>query len=46
MSTQVADLLGKVWAAEGGTEDKPNFARLKKDSANNVRESLMRLEPN
>jgi replication-associated recombination protein RarA len=45
MSTQVADLLSKVWDAEGGTtEEKPNFARLVKDSANNVRESLMRLE--
>ena len=44
MSNQVADLLSKVWSAEGGTDDKPNFARLVKDSANNVRESLMRLE--
>jgi replication-associated recombination protein RarA len=44
MSTQVADLLCKVWDAEGGTDDKPNFARLVKDSANNVRERLMRLE--
>jgi replication factor C small subunit len=44
MSAQVADLLSKVWDSEGGTEDKPNFARMVKDSANNVRESLMRLE--
>lgn len=44
MSADVAQLLDKVWTAESGSDARPNFARIVKDSANNVRESLMRLE--
>lgn len=45
MSTEASELLQRVWFAEGGTTvNAPNFARIVKDSSNNVRESLMRLE--
>ncbi len=45
MSEGIASLLQRVWDAETGKNpDKPNFARLAKDSANNVRDSLMALE--
>ena len=37
----IADLLAKVWQAEAGTADAPNFRKL---ACGNVRESLMRLE--
>lgn len=46
ISSQVSELLQRIWHAE--TQGKaglgPNFQRIVKDSANNVRESLMRLE--
>ncbi len=37
----IAELLARVWQAEGGTADAPNFRKL---ACGNVRESLMRLE--
>ena len=45
MSSEAAELLTRVWAAEvGAAVPQPNFTRIVKDSANNIRESLMRLE--
>ncbi len=45
MSEGIASLLQRVWDAETDSNpEKPNFARLAKDSANNVRDSLMALE--
>ena len=44
ISTDAAALLARVWTAEAGEAPGPNFARIVKDSANNVREALMRLE--
>ena len=40
-----ADLLRTIWKAEiGDSESAPDFARIVKQSANNVREALMNLE--
>jgi hypothetical protein len=44
LSEGIAGLLQRVWDAEADSQDKPNFARLAKDSANNVRDALMSLE--
>jgi len=44
LSAPLVELLGRVWHAEGGNGDAPNFARLIKESNNNARESLQRLE--
>ncbi|HWF03628.1 MAG TPA: AAA family ATPase [Candidatus Angelobacter sp.] len=44
MSSELSQLLEKVWTSETDSELRPNFARLVKDSANNAREALMRLE--
>jgi hypothetical protein len=45
MSTEIADLLARVWSAEtDNNPEQPNFARIVKESANNVRDALMRLE--
>lgn len=45
MAAEAAALLERVWAAEcPNATTKPNFARMVKESNNNVRESLMRLE--
>jgi replication-associated recombination protein RarA len=42
---QVAELLAKVWGENVAPDaPAPNFARIVKDSSNNVREALMRLE--
>lgn len=43
-SKEITALLQRVWDAETDNPERPNFARIVKDSANNVRESLMRLE--
>lgn len=44
-STATAELLERVWMAEAPTgADAPNFARIVKESCNNVRASLMRLQ--
>lgn len=45
IAKDVAALLERIWIAEtGGTGERPNFARIVKESNNNVREALMRLE--
>jgi len=44
LSDQIAAYLDKVWHAEGGNGNAPDFVRLAKDSRNNVRDCLMRLE--
>ena len=45
IAAQAADLLSKIWKSEApAAAAAPNFARLVKDSNNNVREALMRLE--
>jgi DNA polymerase III gamma/tau subunit len=44
MSGQIASYLDKVWHAEGGNGNAPDLERLAKDSRNNVRDCLMRLE--
>jgi DNA polymerase III gamma/tau subunit len=44
LSEGIAGLLQRVWDAETESQDRPNFARLAKDSANNVRDALMALE--
>lgn len=44
MSSGVVSLLESIWGKETDSTDRPNFARLVKESNNNVRESLMRLE--
>lgn len=44
ISQQVAQLLESIWNSESASDLRPNFSRIVKDSANNVREALMRLE--
>jgi replication factor C subunit 2/4 len=45
ISAEASQLLEKIWNREtANASDRPNFARIVKDSANNVREALMRLE--
>jgi replication-associated recombination protein RarA len=44
MAGEIVAYLEKVWAAEGGNGNGPDLARLTKESRNNVRDCLMRLE--
>jgi replication-associated recombination protein RarA len=44
ISKEVSQLLEKIWGSEFAGNLRPNFQRIVKDSANNVREALMRLE--
>jgi DNA polymerase III gamma/tau subunit len=44
MSGEIVSYLNRVWHAEGGNGNAPDFERLAKDSRNNVRDCLMRLE--
>jgi DNA polymerase III gamma/tau subunit len=44
LSAEITSYLSKVWRAEGGNGNAPDFERLAKDSRNNVRDCLMRLE--
>jgi hypothetical protein len=44
ISAQATELLKRVWDAETDNPNRPNFARIVKDSANNVRAALMALE--
>jgi hypothetical protein len=44
LSEQIAAYLDSVWHAEGGYGNAPDLVRLAKDSRNNVRDCLMRLE--
>lgn len=44
LAADASELLARVWRGEAGSAPAPNFARLVKESNNNVRESLQRLE--
>ena len=44
LAEQIAAYLDKIWHAEGGNGNAPDLARLAKESRNNVRDCLMRLE--
>ena len=44
MAGEIAAYLEKVWHAEGGNGDAPDLVRLAKESRNNVRDALMKLE--
>jgi DNA polymerase III gamma/tau subunit len=44
LAGEIAAYLNCVWHAEGGNGNGPDFERLAKDSRNNVRDCLMRLE--
>jgi hypothetical protein len=44
MSEDIATYLDHVWHSEGGNGNAPDLVRLAKDSRNNVRDCLMRLE--
>ena len=44
MAGTIAAYLDKVWHAEGGNGNGPDLVRLAKESRNNVRDCLMRLE--
>lgn len=39
-----ADLLARIWSTEAAGKPAPNFARILKDSTNNLRDALMKLE--
>jgi DNA polymerase III delta prime subunit len=44
MAGEIADYLNTVWHSEGGNGNGPDLARLAKETRNNVRDCLMRLE--
>jgi DNA polymerase III delta prime subunit len=45
MAPQITALLASIWEQEGGSaESAPNFARLTKDSKNNIRDAINTLE--
>lgn len=44
MAGDIAEYLDRVWHAEGGNGNAPDLARLAKETRNNVRDCLMRLE--
>lgn len=44
MHEELSQLLERVWTKETDSAMKPNFARIVKDSANNARAALMKLE--
>jgi replication-associated recombination protein RarA len=45
MAPKIVELLAAIWKQEGGTaENAPNFARIAKDSYNNVRDAINTLE--
>ena len=44
MAGEIAEYLDKVWHMEGGNGNAPDLARLAKESRNNVRDALMKLE--
>jgi replication-associated recombination protein RarA len=44
LNNAIAALLARVWAIEAGSAPAPNFARIVKDSKNNVRDALNTLE--
>jgi hypothetical protein len=44
MCADVAELLKRIYETEAPDSPQPNFTRLVKDSQNNVRDALMKLE--
>jgi hypothetical protein len=44
MAPKIAELLATIWASEAGNATAPNFARIAKDSANNVRDAINTIE--
>ncbi len=45
LAQELAGMLSSIWDREtGNTAEKPNFARIVKDSTNNIRDALMGLE--
>jgi DNA polymerase-3 subunit gamma/tau len=44
LATDATKLLESIWQAEANGAEPPNFARLVKESSNNVRDALMSLE--
>ena len=44
LSEQAAELLRRVWTSETDSPDTPDFKRIVKNSANNIRAALMTLE--
>ena len=44
MRSELASLLQRVWQKETGHDNGLDFARMAKDSTNNVRDALMKLE--
>jgi replication-associated recombination protein RarA len=44
LAAQTCELLARIWQAEAPDAAAPNFARIVKETNNNVRESLQRLE--
>jgi replication factor C subunit 2/4 len=44
MSREITEYLATIWHAEGGNGNGPDFGRLAKESRNNVRDCLGRLE--
>jgi hypothetical protein len=44
LAAEIAAYLNTIWHAEGGNGNAPDLERMAKDSRNNVRDCLMRLE--
>jgi hypothetical protein len=44
MAGEAALILKRIWKAEAGDAAEPNYPRIVKESNNNVREALNRLE--
>lgn len=44
MAASMAEYLDRIWHSEGGNGNGPDMARVAKDSRNNVRDALMRVE--
>lgn len=44
IAKDAAALLADIWTKEAGDAPAPNFARIVKESNNNIRECLMKLE--
>jgi hypothetical protein len=44
MADEIAGYLDTVWDSEGGNGNGPDLARLAKETRNNVRDCLVRLE--
>ncbi len=44
IAKDAADLLATIWSIEASDSPAPNFARIVKDTNNNIRKSLMKLQ--